>query len=870
VLAAIFALWSVQFYLKTRDEDSDSQLPTMRAPHAVQVLCILRLLGAVNSNNHLENHLAEVPTGQGKSLVLAVTAATLALYGYYVDCVCYSQNLSSRDHDAFKDLFTALGLEGTQASMIRYGTFDQLSERLMTEKHGNIREQMLASLQGKKPTASKAAKPPPRVLLIDEVDVFLDPGFLGGMYRPALTIPDQRVADLMRAIWADATSNPTDLKEYKALFDKPAVVSKEYMWFAQSAVYQMQRSVQDFKKKPQQRGSDYELIDGWVWYKSQDQLVRSDQLTYTYMTNCVYLYEHERGSIDESQLLNHGLHLHAVCGEFSYAMLTTTEPYSSDVPAFYNFILGVTGTLQEGKLPPEARDLLRDYIQIKHMTYCPSMYGALKRDFDSASKEDMQVTPSKSEHLIAIAEEISKRLKPTSASYKGKRAVIVFFESIDELEAFYKSDYFKRFKDNANRLTELSAKEPEERDSLVSKATRQGQVTLATRSFGRGVDFIVDDEHMVTCGGLHVLLTFFPRDVQEEVQIMGRSARQGEKGSFSMVMLSQQLEDLAGNEASPDDIKAWKTNGEVYTRMSEIRDGQAKDDMAERLAKAEEACDNHQEVAKALNVFAKKGDSKQLNTLLKKYNFVGSSTTSRTLMLIDVTNSMNALIEKTKLCISTFFDRCQKVLDSEGVTSGFELQLAGYSNYNVKVEDILENSTWEVKPHNLSIFLTNLRVRGGWSSEAVEVGLMHALQEHQKRPIDQIVIIGDAPAQPLSDVTRKRADKTSGHQGDAYWDTRRPVWAPSGIPKKDAAGMLLDIQAIKPVPLHCYYMNNRAKESFERLAAATGGGSAHPLDVNSKEGAQLLTDAVCKQILSSLGGKALEDAYERMKPSFNR
>ena len=73
-------------------------------------------------------------------------------------------------------------------------------------------------------------------------------------------------------------------------------------------------------------------------------------------------------------------------------------------------------------------------------------------------------------------------------------------------------------KDSAHRLTEISAREPEERDSLISKATRQGQVTLATRSFGRGIDFVVDDEHMVLCGGLHVLLTFFPREVQEEVR----------------------------------------------------------------------------------------------------------------------------------------------------------------------------------------------------------------------------------------------------------------------------------------------------------------------------------------------------------------
>merc|ERR1712216_234975 len=68
---------------------------------------------------------------------------------------------------------------------------------------------------------------------------------------------------------------------------------------------------------------------------------------------------------------------------------------------------------------------------------------------------------------------------------------------------------------------------------------------------------------------------------------------------------------------------------------------------------------------------------------------------------------------------------------------------------------------------------------------------------------------------------------------------------------------------LKPVPLHAYYMQRRAEESFAQMSGATGGGTHQKLDVNSRDGAQLLTDAVCKQILSSLGGKALEDAYER-------
>ena len=82
--------------------------------------------------------------------------------------------------------------------------------------------------------------------------------------------------------------------------------------------------------------------------------------------------------------------------------------------------------------------------------------------------------------------------------------------------------------------------------------------------------------------------------------------------------------------------------------------------------------------------------------------------------------------------------------------------------------------------------------------------------------------------------------------------------------------MLSEIQAVKPVPLHAYWIQQRAEASFIQLSGATGGGTQQKLDVHSRDGSQMLTDAICKQILSSLGGKALEDAYERMKPSFNR
>eukprot|EP00908_Phaeocystis_cordata_P017189 Transcript_28520.p1 GENE.Transcript_28520~~Transcript_28520.p1 ORF type:complete len:422 (+),score=206.06 Transcript_28520:610-1875(+) len=279
------------------------------------------------------------------------------------------------------------------------------------------------------------------------------------------------------------------------------------------------------------------------------------------------------------------------------------------------------------------------------------------------------------------------------------------------------------------------------------------------------------------------------------------------------------------------------------------------------------------EFALHLAASARPGDA--LPNLLKRYNVTAATTSCRTLFLIDVTYSMDALIEKTKNCIGSFFDRCARVLVEEGIDAGFELQIAGYSNYNVSAEELVERSTWETQPHNLAMFLRNLEVRGGWGPEAVEAGLMHALQEHKKRPLSQIILIGDAPPNPMSGgetiaEKRRRGYKLNGYfnDGEQYWAAQKPAWSEAGIPIKDAKGMLADLQAVDPVPLHAYYIKSRAEAGFRELAAASGG-EAHPLDVNSKDGAQLLTDAVCKQILSSLGGESLADAYERMKPSFN-
>ena len=182
------------------------------------------------------------------------------------------------------------------------------------------------------------------------------------------------------------------------------------------------------------------------------------------------------------------------CGEFSFAKL----------PESFKYILGVTGTLDESKLPGQMHDVLRIDVNIKQFTYCPSMYHTQKRDFKPNNPAYVQLAKGEDEHFNLIVDEINMRLKPTVA-IEGERCVIVFFRSEIELQRFRSSSYFGAYKDKAAVLSEKTAAQHKDRQGIIKAATRQGMLTLASRMYGRGTDFKIFDDRMEACGGMHVL-----------------------------------------------------------------------------------------------------------------------------------------------------------------------------------------------------------------------------------------------------------------------------------------------------------------------------------------------------------------------------
>jgi len=47
----------------------------------------------------------KVKTGEGKSIMLGILSSFFALLGYNVDVICYSNYLSERDYNDFKNFF---------------------------------------------------------------------------------------------------------------------------------------------------------------------------------------------------------------------------------------------------------------------------------------------------------------------------------------------------------------------------------------------------------------------------------------------------------------------------------------------------------------------------------------------------------------------------------------------------------------------------------------------------------------------------------------------------------------------------------------------------------------------------------------------
>lgn len=572
---------------------------------------------------------------------------------------------------------------------------------------------------------------------------------------------------------------------------------------------------------------DYVVKDGKIGYKEQDGI--SFNIRYGYQTLFAYFYENELGNVTNEELQNQ-IRMGVECGRFSYA----------EVPHTFQSILGVTGTLQALSVPQ--KDLVENIYNIKKQSIIPSVYGVNQLEFSKDSLRDVQIE-SMDSFYISIRNEINARLVGSAGA---DRAVLVFFESTAKLNEFFNAAVMLDMKGRVNIMTEEMS--TAEKPIVVRRAATSGSITLCSRVFGRGTDFICEDQRVLSSGGVHVIQTFLSEELAEEIQIRGRTGRQGNKGSYSMVLLSDDLEKYGILQPN---IETMKASGIRYDVLHKNRNDLFEKLYPESVKYVTAIGEGHKSSMDFIDKLLMK-DAHAVHKYLTGWN-IGSNGSSdcRTICLMDATCSMHELLTKAKQTVGTMFHRATQILSDGGVSGLFEMQFAVFRNYNSRPESILQFSPWESQPHKLEAFMNTISVDGGWGNEAVEIGLWHVNEELKLGDVSQVILIGDAPANTVQEVSEKRG--RYNFNGTKFGNATH------------FEHELMQEIGKYGIPVHTYHVNDRAAANFKVIADMTGGQSQF-LDVNSLNGATLLTNMVTEQIIRNAAGSkgdSLVAAYRK-------
>ena len=308
-----------------------------------------------------------------------------------------------------------------------------------------------------------------------------------------------------------------------------------------------------------------------------------------------------------------------------------------------------------------------------------------------------------------------------------------------------------------------------------------------------------------------------------------------------------------------EEIAGLRRSGDIYTELNKYREIYVKKNYASRFVDVSAIITNHGHAMEFVEHLQCNKRSMVIDFLMEinRSKLVEVETrSSRTMVLMDATGSMSGLLQKTKQQVLEMFKRAIAVLTDRKLSATFQVQFVVYRDYDCTSERLLQWSPWESDPESLAAFMAQCPAEGGGSEEeAVEVGLWHANQQaialkDTLQPLTSVILIGDAPANPLSLISVSRKIR-----GEPYW---------RGTPYRDAVFYISEAEKLKnqSIPVNCFYVRRSAQPTFQEIASITEG-ECSLLDVNSADGAKLLVDMITKSILQdAAGGRHTELAMQ--------
>ena len=487
-----------------------------------------------------QGRIAEMKTGEGKTLVSTLPAYLNALEGKGVCIVTVNDYLAKRDSEWMGQVHEFLGLkvgvvlnEMTNDERrdayncdITYVTNNELGFDYLRDNMVIYKEQLVQ--RGL------------HFAIIDEVDsVLIDEA------RTPLIISGQsgKSTRLYEAcdILACQMKRGEDMPEYSKMDAIMGVEQEETGDFIVNEKDKVVSLTQDGVKKveqffkienladPENLEIQYNIILALrahnLMFRDQDYVVKDDQ---------VMIVDEFTGRIMPGRRYSDGLHQAIEAKEH---VKVKRESKTLATITFQNFFnkfekkAGMTGTaLTEEK---EFRDIYgMDVVEIP-----------TNRPIARIDHHDV-VYKTKNEKYKAVVEEVVK-------SHEKGQPVLVGTINIDTSELI--SGMLKR---EGIPHTVLNAKFHEKEAEIVAGAGQHGAVTIATNMAGRGTDIKLDDESKAA-GGLKIIGTERHESRRIDNQLRGRSGRQGDPGeSQFFISLEDDLMRLFGSEKLMDIFNA--------------------------------------------------------------------------------------------------------------------------------------------------------------------------------------------------------------------------------------------------------------------------------------------------------------------------
>ncbi|MBZ7980260.1 preprotein translocase subunit SecA [Campylobacter sp. RM12642] len=495
----------------------------------------VQLIGGMVLN---DKSIAEMKTGEGKTLVATLPVVLNAMTKKGVHVVTTNDYLAARDANEMSAIYNFLGFsvgilvgndhrnrKAVYACDIVYGTnsefgFDYLRDNMCFDAEDKVQRGHY-------------------FVIVDEVDSILidearTPLIISGPTNRTLDgyIRANEVAkQMVRGVAPDDPKEKpsgdfiADEKNRTILITEQGI-SKAEKLFGVDNLYSLDNAILAHQL-------DQALKANNLFLKDTHYVVKDGE---------VMIVDEFTGRISEGRRFSEGLHqaLEAKEGvKIQEESQTLADITYQNYFRMYEKLAGMTGTAQT-----EATEFSQIY-NLDVITI-PTNVPVIRKDLDDL------IYKTQDEKFKAVVDEIKK------ANAKGQ-PVLVGTASIEKSELLH--EYLKKAKIAHNVL---NAKNHAHEAEIIKDAGKKGAVTIATNMAGRGVDIKITDE-IRELGGLYIIGTERHESRRIDNQLRGRAGRQGDPG-VSRFYLS--LEDNLLRIFGGDKLKA------IFTRLK-IAEGES-------------------------------------------------------------------------------------------------------------------------------------------------------------------------------------------------------------------------------------------------------------------------------------------------------